>query len=213
MKKTLITTLAIMWLVIIASALMTGCGKSDWTEARGYPAMNGIPDKEPPTYLAPLGVKVYSEKVPTEKELQLVTQGVSEQLADSSKYTRSLGWSKYTKYSEYQVAILDGTYVAQSPDIRGCMLLETYGGTAIGTVMGVRLVNNRVSGPAIILVARQTNPECYTLFKNGVRHEAEHVRLINDTAFYNLLQGENDIHPIFELWEFKENHTAVRRDQ
>ena len=192
---------------LLAVAISAAC-KSDWDIARANAPMAGLPEKLPTEYKNRYGTKVFSDKPVTDEEMGYIAAGIAEQLAHSRQYANTLGWQKYKNPDEYNVLLVDSTVLSETPEILNCILIDTYAGRAAGTVAGAW--GNVVKDPIIIVPRQKDYGRCGNLFKNAVKHESEHVRLTNNMTFFQVFQGANDIHPIFETWRFKSNNEMER---
>lgn len=171
-----------------------------------------LPERRPPLYTTPRGVKVYSFKPPSAKMLGLVDQAITNQLARSSwdnpKFQPADWWRSATNFDEhreYAVLFIEPTY--RSVSRPGCGLIHVRAGgeavTAIETLAGVQIINGipRAPGGLYIVVAgwfddEPVESDCDELRLQGVDHGSEHARLMDKPDLFFDLQA-NDVHKYF----------------
>lgn len=197
-------------LVAVLFLLMLGC-KPAWREFED--PMQGLPKNLPKQYITASGIHVYSEKPPTDEEMRQILAGISNQLIrshrDNPNWDQPNIWTTWSRYREprnYSVLLIDPQAYGIYPNTLGCGLINVNGVTAAGTVKGIKLTGGQLisagDGPWIIVPHLINNEErCITLFRRGVDHESEHVRLMNNTSLFTFYQGAEDSHPIFPVWK------------
>ncbi len=201
-------------IVMMLLATLGGC-KSAW---RSYEdPMSGLPKELGNKYTTRNGVTVYVADpflAPTEEEMKIIDEGIFNQLVRSNRdnpdwvpQNEHLNWSKYKSFKDYSVVLVPSGTRGEMPDTEGCQLLNTYAGTAAGTVKGVLFVNGKpeTKGDGPWILVPRLDPDaparCRILLRRGVDHESEHVRLLNSPRLFLQYTGENDWHPIFPLRE------------
>lgn len=196
-----------LFLLVIGLALMTSC-KSAWRSFED--PMAGLPRELPKRYMTNFGTHVYSEKPPTEEEMNQIALGIFHQLGrshrDNMKWDQPGIWKTWKRYEhprDYSVLIIEPQAYGQMPDTKGCGLINVRGITAAGTVKGFKLgteITSAGDGPWIIVPHLiNDDPNCIILFRRGVDHESEHIRLMNNLFLFLFYQGAEDSHPIFDV--------------
>lgn len=191
--------------ICLTLAFITGVCKTDWQKAES--PIVGLPNKLPSAYKTQMGVTVYCDRAPTIREKRLIDEGIIQQLGRSHQnqpqWQPADAWKNWKDFNfpkDYSVYLLDGTLTAESPDIKGCPLLQTKSGSACGTVGGYRIVNGKWTGTPVILVTKLSNEasQCEWLLRECVDNESEHVRLLNDLSLFLFYQGQEDVHKFFK---------------
>lgn len=188
-----------------------GCSQKDkWEYIRAVTNHVKLPVELPTKYLTPKGARVYSSVRPSAIVLALVDEGLTNQLARSSRDNPNFKprdawrkWKSYDQVNEYDIVLVEPEARSVMPETLDCPLIGVAGvGTAAGTNIGVILVNQKPKAPAgnyliIPRLDRESEERCRILFRNGVDHESEHARLLDSPEVYLAYTGQWDIHPIF----------------
>ena len=157
----------------------------------------------PAEHRTPQGARVFYNGDVSAEELQLIDEGLTEMLAmcmqDTVNWNPGSRWKDFlyfTHVSDYKIIFVPSNYTLQESEAAGCagMITGAHGAyTAAGTVGGLNdRINNHTPGSrggVYIIVPKQsteqfTRAECKQLFKNAVKHEAEHILFSNDPALY-----------------------------
>jgi hypothetical protein len=143
-------------------------------------------------YTTPLGARVQSTVDVPARFLQLIDEGLQNQI---TRHNRAFpGWDKYKLVSEYDILLIDpmGTNEVTEP---GSPHIKVRGISTAGTCLGVY---PRTKLKPYIVVPHQAGQDWRfeDYFMRSIWHESEHVReWLNDQSIFYYWAHSGDTHP------------------